>query len=372
MPAIDRRLFLAGALASSACATAAPPAAGDTSAEAADLYRRAMVFDANLSPPFQKTFPLPQSAIDLVRQSGVTAVKTSLGGYDNDFTSTIEGVASWQRLFDEAPDVFLQIRNHADFARAKDTGRLGVVLSFEATTMIGDNLDRIRIFRGLGVRLMQLSYNQSSPFGMGVLGDAQSGLTERGREAVAVMNTNGVAIDLSHCNEKTSFDAIAASTTSPLITHAGCAAVHPHPRNKSDALLRAIADRGGVIGIFGLPYLAPSPRQPTLDDVIAHLSHALQACGEDHVGIGTDSSMAARNTSPEAAAAFQKGEEARRQAGLAAPEDDGRLHYVVGLNTPRRMELIADALLRRGHSSRIVEKVLGRNFTDALGRAWAK
>lgn len=368
MRAIDRRVFLASAIASSACATS--PVDGGSSSEAAALYRRALVFDANLSPPFQKTFPLPQSAIDLIRQSGVTAVKTSLGGYDNDFASTIEGVASWQRMFDEAPDVFLQIRTHADFARAKATGRLGVLMSFEAVTMIGDQLDRIRIFRGLGVRIMQLSYNTASPFGMGVLGDVQAGLTERGREAISVINANGVAIDLSHCNEKTSLDALAASATAPLVTHAGCAAIHPHPRNKSDALLRAIADKGGVIGIFGLPYLAPSPRQPTIDDVIAHLSHALDICGEDHVGIGTDSSMAARSTSPEAVAAFRQGEEDRRKAGLAAPEDDGRLHYVVGLNTPRRMELIADALLKRGYSSRIVEKVLGSNFTDALGRIW--
>ena len=104
--------------------------------------------------------------------------------------------------------------------------------------------------------------------------------------------------------------------------------------------------------------------------MIAHISHALQICGEDHVGIGTDSALAARNTSPEAVAAFRKGEEDRRKAGLAAPEDDGRLHYVVGLNTPRRMELIADALLRCGHSSGTVEKVLGLNFTNALGRIW--
>src|SRR5689334_6908779 len=154
MPKIDRRFFLAGALASSACAATPALVAGGPSSEAADLYRRALVFDANLSPPFQKTFPLAQSAIDLVRQSGVTAVKTTLGGYDNDFASTVEGVASWQRLFDEAPDLFVQVRNHADFARAKASGRLGVLLSFEGVTMIGDELDRIRIFRGLGVRLM--------------------------------------------------------------------------------------------------------------------------------------------------------------------------------------------------------------------------
>jgi membrane dipeptidase len=216
---------------------------------------------------------------------------------------------------------------------------------------------------------MQPSYNRASSFGTGVLGDASGGLTALGRKAVASMNRLGIAIDLSHSNETTSFEALRVSTKPVLITHAGCSAVYSHPRNKSDALLRALAQKGGVVGIYDLPYLAASPKQPTLNDYMAHMTHALKICGEDHVGIGSDSQLGPFDTSPKAMAGFNKAQEHRRKTGLAAPGED-RPPYVIGLNTPRRSEIIADALLKRGYGMRVAEKLLGLNFVNALGRIW--
>jgi membrane dipeptidase len=368
---MNRRALIAS-LAAATASCALPRPADGVSSQAASLYDRALVVDGNLSPPFRNELPLPDASLDLVRNSGVTAVKMSLGGFDNDFESTLFGIAAAQRVFERHADVFMPVRRHADFAEAKRTRRMGVILSFESVVMLGEDVKRIAIFRGLGVRIMQLSYNTASPFGTGVLGDSSAGLTPLGRKAVEAMNASGVAIDISHANERTALDVLAASAAPPLITHAGCAAIHPHPRNKSDALLRAVADKGGAVGIFSLPYLVASPKQPALDDYLAHLTHALSVCGEDHVGIGTDGSLPARDTSPAALEAFRAQEEQRRKAGVAAPEDDGRPHLVLGLNTPRRSEIIADALLKAGYSSRVAEKVLGRNLADAIGRAWAE
>ncbi|MGH6878970.1 MAG: dipeptidase, partial [Rhizomicrobium sp.] len=333
------------------------------------LYDRAIVFDANLSPPIQDKFPFPKPMLAMARDSGVTAMKTTLGGIDEKFEDAVDDISFMQRMIGEYSDMYLQVRRHSDFARAKREKRVGILLSFEAATMLGDRLDRIELFRGLGVRVMQLTYNKASPFGMGVLGDPQSGLTPLGRKAVGTMNEQGVAIDISHSNEKTSFGILQVSARSPLITHAGCAAVYAHPRNKSDALLRAVAQKGGVVGIFDLPYLTPSPKQPTLDDYMAHMTHALAVCGEDHVGIGSDSDLAPFDTSAKGMEEFREDEAHRQKAGLAAPGED-RPPYVIGLNTPRRSEVIADALLKRGYAPRAVEKVLGLNFTDALGRIW--
>ena len=337
--------------------------------EAAELYRRSLVFDANLVPPVQDKFPFPKKLLDMMRQSGVTAMKTTLGGIDGSFEATIEDIAFVQSLVEKYPDLYLQVRTHDDFARAKRENRTGILLSFEAATMLEGKLERIELFRGLGVRVMQLTYNKASPFGMGVLGDPHAGLTALGRKAVGKLNEQGVAIDLSHSNETTSFDVLKDSSRPALITHAGCAAVYAHPRNKSDALLRALAAKGGVIGIYDLPYLTPSPKQPTLDDYMTHMVHALSVCGEDHVGIGSDSQVAPWDTSPKALADFNKEQEHRKKSGLAAPGED-RPPYVIGLNTPRRCEVIADALLKRGYSARVTEKVLGLNFTDALARIW--
>ena len=341
----------------------------NVSPAAARLYQNALVFDANLSPPLSDKFPFPKEMIDTIRQSGVTAVKTSLGGFEGSFEDTVGEIAFFQRVFEEYPGVFLQVRRHRDFEEAKRTKRMGVLLSFEAVSPLDAKVDRIELFRGLGVRVMQITYNKASPFGMGVLGDPNGSLTPLGAQAVTAMNTQGVAIDLSHSNEPTSFEVLKITSKPALVTHAGCAAVHPHPRHKSDALLRALAQKGGVIGIYDLCYLTASPKQPDLDDYMAHMTHALNICGEDHVGIGSDSGLEPWDTSPAAMAAYNKNEQERHKAGVAAPEEDRPL-YVIGLNTPRRSEVIADALLKRGYSARVAEKVLGLNFTNALGNIW--
>jgi membrane dipeptidase len=339
-------------------------------AAARDLYRRALVLDCNLAPDLDDSFPIPKATLDIFRNSGVTVMKATIGGFDDNLESTLRDIAVYQQAIEVHPDVFMQVRTPADFAIAKRDKKLGIILSFEGVGMLEGKLERIELFRRLGVRVMQLSYNNTSPFGSGVMVPSDSsGLTELGHSAVAKMNELGVAVDLSHANAATTRDAMAASSRPVLMTHGGCSAVHAHPRNKTDDQLRALAAKGGVIGIYDLPYLTASPRQPTIKDYIDHMAHALTICGEDHVGIGSDQSIQPFDTSPKAMEEFQQLEDKRHAAGVAAPEEDRPL-YVVGLNTPNRCEIIADALLKRGYPARVTEKVLGSNFVRAFGEIW--
>lgn len=366
---MDRRTLLlsAGAALAATQLPRALAADGDgVSAKARALYKKAIVFDANMGPPLNDKFPFPKAMLDIVRNSGVTAVKTSLAGTDAKFEDTIAEIAFFQRVIEEYPDVFLQVRGISDIARAKRENKLGILFSFESADMFEGKVERIELFRDLGVRVMQLSYNKTSPWASGVLADPPTGLSELGRKAVEEMNKQGVAIDISHANEATSKDVLALSKPAVLITHAGSSVVHPHPRNKPDWLLKAVADKGGVVGIYDLPYLAASPKQPNIDDYMAHMTHALSVCGEDHVGVGSDSSLQAWDMTPEQ---FKEMEDYRHKTGVAAPEED-RPMYVEGLNTPRRSEVIADALLKRGYPARVAEKVLGANFVGALERIW--
>jgi membrane dipeptidase len=140
-------------------------------------------------------------------------------------------------------------------------------------------------------------------------------------------------------------------------------------RGKSDEQLRALANQGGVVGIYDLPYLAASPKQPTVDDYMAHMEHALKVAGEDHVGVGSDVGLDPFDTSPKGMAEFNKAQEERQKSGLAAPEED-RPTYVEGLNTPLRLEIIADQLLKRGYSAQVTEKVLGANFARVFAEVW--
>ena len=361
--------FLGLGLTSSA-ALPAPGEAPVPTAGARDLYRRALVLDCNLAPDLDGQFPLSRATLDTLRSSGVTVMKSTLGGFDDSMDGTLAEIAFYQQLFEVHPDVFMQVRRTADFVTAKRENKLGIIFSFEGVGMLEGKLERIELFRHLGVRVMQLSYNNTSVFGSGVMVSAGSpGLTQLGHSAVAKMNELGVAIDLSHANPATTRDAMAASTRPVLMTHGGCTAVHPHPRNKTDEQLRALADKGGVIGIYDLPYLTASPRQPEVKDYIEHMTHALTVCGEDHVGIGSDQSVQPFDTSPKGLKEFQEAEDKRHAAGVAAPEED-RPAYVVGLNIPNRCEVIADNLLKRGYPARVTEKVLGSNFVRAFDEIW--
>lgn len=337
---------------------------------AAELYRRALVLDCNSGPPGDPSkLPLSHADLDMVRNCGVNVIKLSLGGLNSDFATTVEEIAFILRLIEVHPSHFTQVRVPADMERAKREGKLGIILSFESADMFEGKVDRIELLRNLGVRVMQLSYNRKSPFAAGVMEPDGGGLTALGKQAVSKMNAVGVALDLSHANPQTTADAIAASSKPVIMTHAGCAAVHPHPRNKTDEQLRTLAAKGGVVGIYDLPYLTASPKQPAVDDYMAHMEHALKVVGEEHVGVGSDVGIDPFDTSPKGMAEFNKFEEQRQKSGLAAPEED-RPTYVVGLNTPRRIEIIADQLLKRGYPTRTAEKVIGGNFARIFGEIW--
>jgi membrane dipeptidase len=373
---MNRREFSAALVAATAGAALPPPAssagadAAGVSAAAHALYARALILDCNASPPDPEHLPLPQAALDLVRNSGISVVKTSLGGINADFAETVAEIAQFQRMIEMHPAYFIQVRVASDMARAKREGKLGIILSFESADMLGGKLSSYEVFRGLGVRVMQMSYNRKSPFAAGVMEPNGGGLTDLGRQAVHEMNRLGIAIDLSHANAATTSDVLSLTAKPAIMTHTGSAAIHAHPRTKTDEQLRALAAKGGVIGIFDLPYLSASPHQPTVDDYMAHMEHVLKVVGEDHVGVGSDSTIEPFDTSPAGMAEFQKNVEERRAAGLSAPEEDRPL-YVVGLNVPRRIEVIADQLLKRGYSAAVTEKVVGKNFARVLTEIWS-
>jgi len=339
------------------------------SGEAAKIYRDSFILDCNALAGIGGL--LGQSNQDeitkLIRESGVTVLKSTLGGAIGNFEAAVADIAAAQQLMEKRPDLFLNVRTSADFDRAKKEQKLGVIYSFESPNMLEDKIDRIELFRGLGVRVMQLTYNRRTPFGVGCLDGETDGLTDLGRKAIAKMNELGVALDLSHSNTKTTAEGIAASTKPPLITHAGCRAVYMHPRNKEDRELKALADKGGVVGVYMLPYITASPKQPMLDDYMQHLEHALKVCGEDHVGVGSDVPFFQVDDSD--LEEMKKATAKRKADGIAAPGED-RPTYIPDLNTPRKMERIADALLKRGQKSAVIEKIMGANFKRVFGEIW--
>ena len=360
---INRRAILAGAGAATLTSAAV---------HASPRPERRLVINGNLVVPIPTGSdpPLDKATIAAVRASGLTALKMSIGGASADFDEANAELDAIDRGVRRYPTLFMPVRALADLDKARMTRQIGLISSFEASTPLGQDVGRIDHFHRRGVRVMQLSYNTPSPFASGVLSKQPSaGLTDLGRQAIARMNAIGVTLDLSHADEASTLGAIEASKRPPLITHAGCAAIHEHPRNKTDKVIKALADKGGVMGVYELCFLTAGPAQPSLDDYLAHMLHALNLAGEDHVGIGSDAFLTAFDTSPENMADWNKQIEARKAMGVGAP-GEGRPPYVKGLNRPDRCAVIASALARRGCKSRVIDKIMGENFRRVFAATW--
>ena len=370
---MHRRDFNLGILKLSAATLVAPrllsqslTSVGDTPAIAA-LYKNAIVIDSLCAPFVDMDAPPTADTLAAVRQSGITAINFTVS--EPTFEGTVSDIAAVEMLVEQHPEAFLIVRRHSQIARAKREDKIGILPGFQYTAFLEENPDRIEMFRRLGVRIMQLTYNNRSIFGDGCLEPGNAGLSKAGIAAVKKMNDLGVAVDLSHSGYRTTSDAITESAKPVLITHAGCAAVYPHPRNKPDEILKSLADRGGYFGVYLMPYVVASPTVPTREHVLDHVVHAINICGADHVGIGSDGSIQKTVLTAEQKTAFDQDIARRKKLGVGAPGED-RYPYVPDLNGPDHMEIIATELAKRGQPTAVVEKVLGANFQRIIGEIW--
>jgi membrane dipeptidase len=333
----------------------------------AELYKRAVVMDS-LCSPFEHPDASPSlELLATVRQSGITAINCTVS--ERTLDGTLESLASLAALAEKHPDAFAIVRKHSDIALAKKESKLGILPGFQDTAFFEENPERVEIFRNLGVRIMQLTYNNRSVFGDGCLEPGNAGLSKAGIAAVKKMNEIGIAVDLSHSGYRTTSEGIAASTKPVLISHSGCAAIYPHPRSKPDEILKSLADRGGYFGVYLMPYLVASPTVPTRQHVLDHLIHAINVCGADHVGIGSDGSIEKVVLTAVQKADFDADIARRKKLGIGAPGED-RYPYVPDLDGPDHMLIITEELERRGQPSSVIEKVLGANFQRVLGEIW--
>jgi membrane dipeptidase len=341
-------------------------------------YLRALVIDGLGGPGGQATelgAPLTVREIDDVRRSGMTCLHLTVGEVgsmppDAAYDKAVASIARWEGEIDRHPDAFERVRTVADIRTAKSAGRTGLLYGFQDGVCFESDLDRLATFHQLGIRVIQPTYNRHNELGDGCMEPIDGGLSTLGHEAIERMNALGILVDLSHCGRVTAADAIRVSRRPVAFTHTGCAALAAHPRNRTDAELRAVAATGGVAGIYVMPYLAAG-RQPRAEDVVRHLEHAIDVAGEEHVSIGTDGTLSTIELTPEFVANFAANVQRRKSTGIAAPQEfaDGYL-FAADLNSPRRFEQLADRLSLRGHSDDRIEKLLGQNLLRVFGAAW--
>ncbi len=380
---VPRRDFMRISVGAGLAAAGVSVAAADAGKpEAKPASRRMLIIDAlggianpNLPDAGENT---PDKGIDAraladARASGLCAFNQTMGfvaGKDDPFEHSVREIGLWDALIRRKPDALIKVLAASDIRRAHAQRRLGVIYGFQNGAMMGNDAKRVAIFANLGVRVIQLTYNGRNQIGDGSMVAENKGLTPFGREVLQELNRHRVLVDLSHSGETTCLDAIAASGTPVIISHTGCRALTDLPRNKTDRELRLLADKGGFVGIYFMPFLAID-RQPTATDLIAHIEHAIRVCGEDHVGIGTDGSVPAVDDMAPYMIDFRKEVEARRAAGIGAAGERGDIvKFLPDLSGPEKFRKLAHLLSRRGHSGARIEKLFGANFLRVAEAIW--
>ena len=267
----------------------------NASAGAARILKESCAIDSLFhglftDPPFE--CGPDHSIVDILLEGGVTAISTTIvdDNYPCNFTECCKAIHQYYLLEETLPEKVIVATSAADILRAKAEGKLAVIMSTQGAFCFEQDLRYISLLNRLGLKIVQLTYNQQSFIGSGAFVSDDTGLSRFGEQCIYEMNRVGMLIDLSHAGRKTSLDAIAASADPVIFSHSPCYDVAKHTRNANDEQIRALAAKGGVIGLCPHSVMCDEDQSswPTVDRFIDHIAHVADLVGIDHVGIGTD------------------------------------------------------------------------------------
>ncbi|GAB2882629.1 dipeptidase [Microbulbifer echini] len=333
-------------------------------------YDSSIVIDG-LGGAFSLKDPLTPDSLDIFKRSGISALNMTVPYPGDNYVETLKKVEKTKSIIEQNSTHLCLIQSASDILEAKQENKLGIIMGFQSTEMFDESLSGISEFSKMGVRVMQVSYNGPSILGSGGLVKKDFGITSLGKKAIEIMESEKVLVDLSHSGKRTVASAIKQARRPIVISHTGCNAVYEHPRNNDDAELRAVAEAGGLVGIYLMPFLEGGDHEIKADMVIKHILHAYKVCGEDHIAIGSDQGVVPVNDGPEYRESISKEVERRIAAGISAPgETPHRPPFIPELNSERRMELVAYKLNQKGLSDRVVEKVIGNNWLRVFSVVW--
>lgn len=345
---MDRRQFVIGVSA----VAAAMLAGGRTYASS---RTRPLTFDAmgEVRPEYDAKL------VGEMHASGLDAITITLcdpKSYEEAaYKEAVAAVREHDRHFAQHPELFRKATSVADIDKARAAGQIAVFYLFQNSTQFGHDLKRVDEFYDMGVRSAQITYNHQNWAGAGCKELGANGLTVFGHELVERMNAKGMLIDLSHANMKTMADGIAASTKPVVVSHTACAALFKNVRNTSDENLKALADKGGVVGMCQMRPFMTHARKGALAVYFQHIAHAVKVAGADHVAIGSDRDHRVVKMTPEYMA------ELKREEGANFNPDEWPL-FIDELNGPRRMEVVWDGVRKLGLKSGDAEKIMGGNL----------
>lgn len=324
-----------------------------SSSQIDQLFEKAIVIDALVI-----TRDWNEDSYKVAEKTGYTGLGTSLSS--GSMKAAVRSLDEWNRRIKENPDKLARAVSAADFERAKRENKLAVLLGFQNATMIENSLDNLEKLYNAGTRWIQLTYNARNLLGDGCTERTNAGLSDFGVAAVERMNELRIIVDLSHCGRQTTMDGIHFSNPGPCFNHTTCEALYPnHPRAKTDEQIKAMADKGGVMGINALGYMVgPDPGgETTIETYVDHIDHTVKVGGIDHVGLATDNTIQGMESW-----ATRESWYVPRLTRFKPSYQVRWPAWIPKLDTPDRFRNVARILDRRGYPAEHIEKILGLNW----------
>ncbi len=330
--------------------------AATVAAEAVMLHRDSLVIDGLIVAKWG------DDLFEDMRRGGLTAANCTVSIWE-DFQDTVDAIVKMNAMIDARPDLLLKVRSAADILRAKREGRTGVILGFQNAMAFEDQIGYVQVFKDLGVGIVQLCYNTQNLVGTGCY-ERDGGLSGFGHEILAEMNRVGLLCDLSHVGPNTAREVILASSQPVCYSHCLPSGLKDHPRNKSDAELKFIADHGGFVGVTMFAPFLKRGVDSTIDDYVEAIRYVFNLVGEEQIGIGTDFTQGHDQAFFERLV-HDKGY-ARRLTNF------GEIINPLGMRSVGEFPNLTAALLKGGFSSSQVRRIMGENWIRLLEKVWGE
>jgi membrane dipeptidase len=329
----------------------------DYSVQTVDLVRRSTVIDmlGLLTLDYKKLSawmanPVQFGRADFLRfrDSGITVLHPAVGYTTGDiYTKSLSDITAWNAFIEAHGEEFQHVAGAAHFKQAKALGKIGILIGQQNSAHFR-SVEDVNRFYNLGQRVSQLTY-RGNRIGGGSSDPRDYGLSKYGVGIVERMNEVGMAVDVSHCGDRTTLDAIEASRKPVLITHSNCRALVPDtPRCKTDDAIRRMAAKGGVMGVTMVRSFVRAAGPVTIEHVLDHIDHVTKLVGVEHVGIGSDVDLDGRDTGVRPARRFD----------------------LDGIDYSKKIYDLTQGLVSRSYSAPDIELILGGNFERALAETW--
>ncbi len=343
------------------------------SAKAIDLVKQSTVMDmlCVMTLDFNKQAKwnanpelFTETDFQAFKDSGINVIHPAVGlGGPDAYNQTLTFFAAWNGFIADRGDFFMRVDSAADLDKVKKSGKLGVILGLQNSDQFR-RPDDVDFFYGIGQRVSQLTYNSRNLIGNGSTERRDEGISDFGVAIIERMNKVGMAVDVSHCGDKTTLDAFDISKKPVLITHSNCRALVNHPRVKTDEAIKKVGEKGSVIGISGVRMFVKGEEPTTIEDALNHFDHVRDLIGPEHLGVGSDIDLWGYDKMPP---------ELNKQlrAGYKGSYAFREKIDIEGLDHPKRMFDLTEGLIRRKYSDNDIKGILGGNFMRVLKEIWA-